>query len=194
MTLFAAEDYEVPKPVLSVLRQSKSVKGIPHLFIGRANQKLTEIIGEIQQNDIKKYISDGDWSAHDLLFYLLKITGPAKVYFSTWAISEYAVRQLYNMIQEGHILELHGIFDYRNGVRKPAELEFLKKITTEIKPAKCHAKMIAIINDSWGIDVTGSANFTRNKRLEAGVIITWRKQAEETRDIILAILKDQNNW
>ena len=125
MSLFSANEYAPPKPVIPSPRQSLKVKGKPHLFIGRANQKLTEIIGEISQDETKWYFSDGDWSSHDLLFYLLNITGPAKVYFSTWAISEYAIRQLYNMIQEGHIIELHGIFDYRNGIHKPAELQFL---------------------------------------------------------------------
>ena len=111
----------------------------------------------------------GDWSTHDLLLYLREQTGPAKVYFTTWPISEYAIRQLHNMIGDGLILELKGIFDYRNGTRKPAELQFLQKITTDIKAAKCHAKVTVIINDSWGVCVVGSANYTRNPRIEANV-------------------------
>ena len=194
MSLFNANDYAPPKPVIPSTKQSFKVKGKPHLFIGRANQKLTEIIGEIVQEDTQPFWSDGDWSAHDMLFYLLKITGPANVYFSTWAISEYAIRQLYNMIQEGLILELHGIFDYRNGIRKPAELQFLKQITTDIKPAKCHAKVVSIVNETWGITIIGSMNFTRNPRLEAGSLYTWRFLAEEMRDLIMRVLKDQNNW
>ena len=194
MSLFTTNEYAPPKPVIPSTRQSLKVKGKPHLFIGRANQKLTEIIGEISQDETKWYFSDGDWSSHDLLFYLLNISGPAKVYFSTWAFSEYAIRQLYNMIQEGHIIELHGIFDYRNGIRKPAELQFLKHITTDIKAAKCHAKMISIVNDAWGIAVIGSANFTRNPRLESGTIFSWRSVAEDARDLIIRVLNDQNNW
>ena len=60
-----------------------------------------------------------------LLFFLLEQTGPARVYFTTWAISEYAIRQLNQFIEHGLILELKRIFDYRNGIRKPAELQFL---------------------------------------------------------------------
>jgi len=194
VSLFNANDYAPPMPVIPSPRQSHSVKGKPHLFIGRAHQKLTETIKPIKQNDTQWYVSDGDWSAHDLLFFLLQITGPAKVYFSTWAISEYAIRQLYNMIREGHIIELHGIFDYRNGIRKPAELQFLKQITTDIKAAKCHAKMISIVNDTWGIAVIGSANFTRNPRLESGTVFSWRSVAEDARDLIIRVLNDQNNW
>jgi hypothetical protein len=69
------------------------------------------------------------------------------------------------------------IFDYRMGVRKPAELQFLQKITTEIKPAKCHAKVTVVENDNWGISIVGSANYTRNPRIEAGVLFTCRNVA-----------------
>ena len=194
MTLFSSSDIVPVKKPDPVGFHTRIVKGVPRFFIGRANQKLKDIIGDIQQNQTKWYFSNGDWSAHDLLFYLLNITGPAKVYFTTWAISEYAIRQLYNMIQQGHITELHGIFDYRNGIRKPAELQFLQQITTDIKAAKCHAKITSIVNEQWGIAVIGSANFTRNPRLEAGTIFTHREVAEDARDLILRVLNDQNNW
>jgi hypothetical protein len=150
-----------------------------HIFkIGKANQKLTEVFGTIAQDQIIPYVSLGDWSTHDLLFFLLEQTGPARVWFTTWAISEYAIRQLYQFVEHGMILQLKGIFDYRNGIRKPAELQFLQQITTEIKPAKCHAKVTVIENDNWGISIVGSANFTRNPRIEAGVLFTCRNVAE----------------
>ncbi len=177
MTLFSAEE-------LSKKRNqdhgsgSISLCGKNHVFIGRANQKLEKIIGKISPDESCHFASMGDWSTHDLLFYLLQITGPARVYFTTWAISEYAIRQLYHFIEQGYILELKGIFDYRNGVHKPAELQFLKKITTDIKAAKCHAKVTVIENEKWGITIIGSSNYTRNPRIEAGVICSSRRVAE----------------
>ena len=82
------------------------------------------------------------------------------------------------------ILELKGIFDYRNGIRKPAELQFLEKISTEIKPAKCHAKVTVLENDNWGISIVGSANYTRNPRIEAGVLFTLKDVAAFERNWI----------
>jgi hypothetical protein len=35
---------------------------------------------------------------------------------------------------------------------------------------KCHAKLLVVINKDWAVSVTGSANLTKNSRLEAGVI------------------------
>jgi len=193
MTLFSSNDLVIKDPVKP---QRGSVKTVgPSLMkIGRSRQKLEEVFGVINQDSSIHYASFGDWSTHDLLFYLIQQTGPAKVYFTTWAISEFAIRQLYLFIEQGLILELKGIFDYRNGIRKPAELQFLQKITTDIKPAKCHAKVTVIENDRWGICVVGSANYTRNPRIEAGVLCSDRRVAMFHRDWILNELNDTSSF
>jgi hypothetical protein len=191
MTLFSTEDLAKTKPDKT---KSASVpfQGTNLLTIGKANEKLHQVFGKVIDGHSVHYASLGDWSTHDLLFFLLKQTGPARVYFTTWAISEYAIRQLYQFIEQGLILELKGIFDYRNGIRKPAELQFLQKITTDIKAAKCHAKVTVIENDHWGISVVGSANYTRNPRIEAGVLCCDKTVAAFHRDWILKELSNSS--
>jgi hypothetical protein len=183
MSLFSLNDLS-RKPTVKTESGSVSVSGPAICRIGKTNAKLQEVFGTISQGQILSFVSLGDWSTHDLLFFLLEQTGPARVYFTTWAISEYAIRQLYNLIEQGLILELKGIFDYRNGVRKPAELQFLEKISTEIKPAKCHAKVTVLENDNWGISIIGSANYTRNPRIEAGVLFSLKEVAAFERNWI----------
>lgn len=168
--------------------------GTTSSFIGKVNQKIEADIGEIKQNDSKHFATKGDWSTHDLISYLLHITGPAKVYFTTWAISEFAIRKLYLLIEEGLITELSGIFDYRNDRHKTGELQFLTKITSNIKATKCHAKVTVIENDLWGICIVGSANFTRNPRIEAGVIATSRKTANFHKAWILNELNNKSSF
>ena len=189
MSLFSTEDLNKKKPDKS---KSGSVpfSGSNLLTIGKANEKLHQVFGKVIDGQSIHYASLGDWSTHDLLFFLLEQTGPARVYFTTWAISEYAIRQLYQFIEHGLILELKGIFDYRNGIRKPAELQFLQKITTDIKAAKCHAKVTVIENADWGIAVVGSANYTRNPRIEAGVLCCDKTVATFHRDWILKELSN----
>ena len=184
MSLFSTEDLAKKKPDRS---KSGSIPftGSNLLTIGKANEKLHQVFGKVIDGQSVHYASLGDWSTHDLLFFILEQTGPARVYFTTWAISEYAIRQLYQFIEHGLILELKGIFDYRNGIRKPAELQCLQKITTDIKAAKCHAKVTVIENDNWGISVVGSANYTRNPRIEAGVLCCDKTVAAFHRDWIL---------
>ena len=193
MSLFKldkAEDKVILKPPSVAI----VTMGINRSFIGKANQKIYDVIGDIEQGQTTHYASLGDWSTHDLLFYLLRITGAARVYFTTWAISEFAIRQLYLLIESGLILELRGIFDYRNGIHKTAELEFLRNITTEIKAAKCHAKVTVIENDIWGIAIVGSANYTRNPRIEAGVICADKEIAAFHRNWILNELNNISDF
>jgi hypothetical protein len=191
MSLFSLNDIS-KKPMVKTESGSVSVSGPTSCRIGKANAKLQDVFGTIGQDQIMPFVSLGDWSTHDLLFFLLEQTGPARVYFTTWAISEYAIRQLYNLIEKGMILELKGIFDYRNGIRKPAELQFLEKISTEIKPAKCHAKVTVLQNDNWGISIVGSANYTRNPRIEAGVLFTLKNVAVFERNWIQRELSNQS--
>ena len=183
MSLFSMNDIS-KKPTIKTESGSVTVSGHTTCRIGKANAKLQEVFITIGQDQILPFVSLGDWSTHDLLFFLLEQTGPARVYLTTWAISEYAIRQLYNLIEQGMIIELKGIFDYRNGIRKPGELQFLEKISTEIKPAKCHAKVTVLENDNWGISIVGSANYTRNPRIEAGVLFTLKDVAAFERNWI----------
>ena len=189
MSLFSTEDLTKKKPDRPK-SGSVPVAGENLLIIGKANEKLHQVFGQVIDGQSVHYTSLGDWSTHDLLFFLLEQTGPARVYFTTWAISEYAIRQLYQFIEHGLIVELKGIFDYRNGILKPAELQFLQKITTDIKAAKCHAKVTVIENDIWGISVVGSANYTRNPRIEAGVLCCDKTVAAFHRNWILKELSN----
>ena len=189
MSLFSLIDLVKKKPD-KTKSESVAFTGSNLLTIGKAGEKLHQVFGQLADGQSIHYASLGDWSTHDLLFFLLEQTGPARVYFTTWAISEYAIRQLYGFIEHGLIIELKGIFDYRNGIRKPAELQFLQKITTDIKAAKCHAKVTVIENESWGISVVGSANYTRNPRIEAGVLCCDKTVAAFHRDWILKELSN----
>ena len=192
MALFNINDLKEKKEVHGSV--SKTVVTSNRFAIGKAGSKVKDVIGSLEPSQSIHYASMGDWSTHDLLFYFLSQTGPAEVYFTTWAISEFAIRQLYSFVTSGLITKLSGIFDYRNGIHKPAELQFLKQITTNIKAAKCHAKVLVILNETWGISIVGSANFTRNPRIESGVCCNDRQTAEFHKSWIMAELTNTSDF
>lgn len=194
MSLFSLNELQDVKVEKPLIRSVTHDGGDNHTIIGKKNQKLDRVIGLILENQTIHYASMGDWSTHDLIFHILKQVGPSKVYFTTWAISEFAIRQLLKFVDEGLIIELKGIFDYRNGIRKPAELQFLKKITADVKAAKCHAKVTVIENENIGIAIVGSANFTANPRIEAGVISSFRAVAEFHKGWILEELNNASKF
>jgi hypothetical protein len=192
MSLFGINDLQKKKEVHGA--ESIVIRAAEKFAIGKVGMKLEKAIGIVPPGESLHYASMGDWSAHDLLFYILIQTGPADVFFTTWAISEFAIRQLYALVNAGMITRLSGIFDYRNGIHKPSELQFLKQITTDIKAAKCHAKVTVILNEHHSYSVVGSANYTRNPRIEAGVISNSKKAAEFHKAWIMAELNNTSKF
>lgn len=133
---------------------------------------LRETIGQLASGQIIPFMTHGAWSLHQLLEYVLLQTGPAKVNFTTWTITEDPMRAVLSLIDRGLITELQAIFDYRIEKRKPEAFQFASQIVSNIKLTKCHAKVMAIENEGWTVTVIGSSNFSKNPRLEAGVIFT----------------------
>lgn len=161
-------------------------------FVGSGTTVIKELIGSIKQNETIHYATSGAWNAHELLEHLLKITGPAKVYFTTWAMSENPVRTILNLIDEGLITELNCVFDLKVQDRAPKVFELIKGITSRVRLVHCHAKVFVIENDQWAISNSGSANWTRNPRMEAGVISADRKVAEFHRQWIMRLIENEN--
>lgn len=119
----------------------------------------------------KVFFSDGSWSNYELMAYLLGLTGPAKVAFTTWSISEKALTMMAGWMESGVVSEMFAVLD--NGIRnrKPAIYQQAKGVLPNLKFAHCHAKTMAILSPEISFLVVGSANFTRNPRKEAGVVI-----------------------
>jgi len=116
------------------------------------------------------WVSEGEWSMHQLLLGLLKVTGPAEVTISSYAMGETPARILAQLKEEGSITYLSCLLDSRVDVRSPGSLQLIRNISDSFALVKTHAKVTLIANDDWRITVVGSANYTENKRFESGVI------------------------
>ena len=64
MSLFNLSDLKKEKPVAEVIKAVRTNEKI-RVVIGKANQKLEEVIGTINQGECISYSSNGDWSTHD---------------------------------------------------------------------------------------------------------------------------------
>ncbi len=170
---------------------AKRTKGKTRFLHLKAQETLDERIGTLIPPENIQMVSYGEWSTHDLLLFILNQTGPAKVYFTTWAISEFSIRQLYQLCQDGLITELRGLFDYRNGIHKPGALQLLRSLSDNICPAKCHAKVLLVFNDTWGVSILSSANMTENPRWEAGTICTDRDMCFPHMDWIDSVIQNE---
>jgi hypothetical protein len=175
MNLFSPEDIELKyhKDVGDELQDcSCSVRvDMAEIRIGKVREKIAAVIGDIAGVDLIDYTSMGRWSMHHLLFYLLEKTGPAKVWFTTWAISTKAITLMVDALKDGTITELHSLLDRRIRIRRSDSMAFLTHNANSVFMIDCHAKVLLIENDAWRIVVKSSANFSENKRIESGVIM-----------------------
>lgn len=152
--------------------------------------ELQEVIALIKPDANVLWVSDGKWSAHQLLLALLDITGPANVYISSYAMSETPARYLVNLKQIGFIKDLYCVLDNRVDTRTAGTLQIIKCIATDYSLIDTHAKVTVIENEQWNIAIIGSANYTENNRYEAGIVSCTRDAAEMQLRWIKKALKD----
>lgn len=144
----------------------------------KKNDELLKAIPSIKMDSSIHYATAGLWSSHELLDHLLSFTGPSIVHLCTWSIKEMPVRMLVGMINAGRIKELHCLFDNRVKTQTPEVFHLTKLHAVNVRQSVCHAKVTVIENESWAITIIGSANYTNNPRIEAGVICCSREIAD----------------
>lgn len=133
-------------------------------------KKINDAFSAFPDKDIIPLASDGDWSMHHLLEYLLEKYGPAEVWVSSFSITEVAIRTFLNLQEKGLIQQLHCLFDFTVKRHKTGLLFFASHIVSEIAIDKCHAKLILIRSEKVTITVVASANFNINDKKEVAII------------------------
>lgn len=142
-------------------------------------------LGKLVQNCDKHFYSNGSFNLIQLLLYVLKQTGPAHVFLSTYSIAEDSVATLRRYVDKGNILSIRFLID--NRVRSMSPKPFASLIAAFPDNYRCtslHAKVVCIANDEWHVSVVGSQNATHNPKLERGIIHT-RKDVWEFDERIL---------
>jgi hypothetical protein len=132
-------------------------------------QKLKLLLDELQPGKVTFYLSDGDWSMHDLVMELVKRFQPAELFITTYALREFSVRQLILAIDRKEISAVSMLLDYRAPIRTPA-VHTMAAMNFKIFLLSVHAKVTVIRSPVGCVTITGSANWTTNPKLESGVI------------------------
>lgn len=183
MSLFQRNDVPDPEVVLPVSAKAKSVSLKAKGAEINSLTAVRETIGQIAEGETVPYFSKGAWSNVDLLeFILTDFSGPSEVWISTWGIGEETFRQIFHLIDIGLITGLNCLFDHRISQQKAKELQLVKGMANKIAFKKNHSKVMAIkgLDDSKLFSVYTSANFTKNPRMEAGVIFRSKTVTEFT--------------
>lgn len=139
----------------------------------------TSQLGSVKQGVDKHFYSNGAFNLVQLMLYVLRQTGPAHVFLSTYSIAEDSISTLRRYVDDGTILSIRFLID--NRVRSISPKPFAHLITSFPDSYRCtslHAKVALISNEGWHVRIVGSQNATHNPKLERGIIHTsediWR--------------------
>lgn len=145
--------------------------------ICKSPEKLKKLLMALQEHTIIDFVSDGDFSMHDLVMQLLKTYHPAELFISTYAIRELPVRQLIMAQERKEILCVKMLLDYRAKVRTPEVFQMANMNMNSIYLTSVHAKVTVIRSAAGCITIVGSQNWTTNPKIEAGVISRSNERA-----------------
>lgn len=140
----------------------------------RGAEVVADIVACMKNGRTVHFYTNGAWSMYELLVGLTEITGPCKVYLSTYALSETSARALHMLQNTGIIKELHCLIDNRIDTRSAGSFQLLQAIADRCVLAACHAKATVIVGKDVSVCIIGSANYTENKRIECGMGTTDR--------------------
>lgn len=173
MSLFSNKDIDTAVDLQASTGKGKAcrVNGQLQYVSGERLDLIREVIGSIAPGDIIDFETHGAWSNIELLEYILMLTGPATVYFATWSIAPEAITRFTGWRESGQITELFALLDKGIRNRKPEIYQLANAAFPALKYSDVHAKATVIKNDQYTILLKGSANYTKNPRLETGMII-----------------------
>ena len=160
------------------------------------NDRFVYSTGEIEQDfeftpgTCIHYISKGQWSLHELISWLLHITGPADVMVTSFSLSETAIRSFLHLIDAGLIKSLKCLFDISTKKNKFDLLMFAQQVSGKIYLNTNHSKLILIENDQHRVIIQSSANLTVNRRFEAGAIFVDHHLSDRMADALKLIFQE----
>lgn len=153
------------------IRQTDAAASDPELVARKLLHP--DALGRLVPGRDKHFYSSGAFNLIQLLFYILKQTGPAHLFLTTYSISMESIAALHRKVESGELLSVRFLID--NRVRSISPKPFDCLVTTFPGSYRClalHAKVALLYNEDWKITVVGSQNATHNPKLERGIIHT----------------------
>ena len=141
------------------------------IFVAEIDKSLTKAIGQLQNGKTTHYYSWGNFNLVRLIMYILKQTGPAHAFMTSYSFSQKSIEQLKNRMDKNELLSFRVIIDNRVKSMSPLPFQMLKSCF-DYRCTSIHAKIALIWNENWHISIITSQNATDNPKLERGTIFT----------------------
>ena len=140
-------------------------------FVADADKCLTKSIGQLQNGLTTHFYSWGNFNLVRLMMYILKQTGPAHAFMTSYSFSQKSIEQLNLKLSQKQLLSFRVIIDNRVKTMSPIPFQMLMN-SFDYRCTSIHAKIALIWNEDWKITILTSQNATDNPKMERGTIFT----------------------
>lgn len=134
---------------------------------------IDEILKPLSTAPLQAYV-DNRIQLFDVIEKILKETGPAEIYISTFSTSEEFLRRIYKFRSSKLITRAVMLTDLKASKKTMNLYRFVSMVFDQVYLGENHSKVILIHNDKWTVSVCTSQNQTRGNRVESGMISTDR--------------------
>ncbi len=145
--------------------------GKSSVFVADADKSLTKAIGQLQNGLTTHFYSWGNFNLVRLMIYILKQTGPAHAFMTSYSFSQKSIEQLNLKLSQKQLLSFRVIIDNRVKTMSPIPFQMLMN-SFDYRCTSIHAKIALIWNEDWKITILTSQNATDNPKMERGTIFT----------------------
>ncbi|MFZ4412676.1 MAG: hypothetical protein ACOYOV_06300 [Bacteroidales bacterium] len=140
-------------------------------FVSDRDVIVTKAIGNIQPGQNIHYYSYGNFNLIRLILYILKQTGPANVFLSSYSFSSKSITQIINLLAKKQLLSFKVLLDNRVKSISPKPFQIIAT-SLDYRCTSIHAKTALVWNDTWNLTIVTSQNATDNPKIERGIIFT----------------------
>lgn len=141
------------------------------VFVSDSDKSLTKAIGQLQNGLTTHFYSWGNFNLVRLMMYILKQTGPAHAFMTSYSFSQKSIELLNLKLSQKQLLSFRVIIDSRVKTMSPIPFQMLMN-SFDYRCTSIHAKIALIWNDNWKITILTSQNATDNPKMERGTIFT----------------------
>ena len=141
------------------------------VFVADTDKSLTKAIGQLQNGLTTHFYSWGNFNLVRLMMYILKQTGPAHAFMTSYSFSQKSIEQLNLKLSQKQLLSFRVIIDNRVKTMSPIPFQMLMN-SFDYRCTSIHAKIALIWNEDWKITILSSQNATDNPKMERGTIFT----------------------
>jgi len=140
---------------------------------GKASKVKNDIVDALSNNCVINFVSNGQFNLHELIESIIVKNGICfEAFISAWAIKPEPARVICSLKDKKLLQKIHFILDHRVKGQEHDAMSIIEPCASSISYKNIHAKVVLLRFENLEVSIVTSANFTKNSRIEVGVVST----------------------